>query len=268
MIITSKQNQTIKDLIALRKRREREQAGVTLVDGFDELACALECGVAVNHLYYCPELMSGEAHTIMLHKLLVGGSVPATELARPAFERVAYREGADGWLAVVSAIKTGLSQLKLKSAPLILVCESVEKPGNLGAMLRTADAAGADAVISVDAVTDWANPNIIRASKGAIFSVPVADTTQVELRAWLDDNDIAVIAATPDTEMTYTEPDLTKGVALFIGTEKYGLSDFWLAGADAKVRIPMVGKVNSLNAATSGALLLYEAVRQRAGIQV
>ena len=161
------------------------------------------------------------------------------------------------------AIKTGLAQLTLKPAPLLLVCESVEKPGNLGAMLRTADAAGADAVISVDSVTDWANPNIIRASKGAIFSVPVADASQAELHEWLKSNNIAVVASTPDAEMSYTKPDLTKGVALFIGTEKYGLSDFWLDRADAKVRIPMVGKVNSLNAATSGALLLYEAIRQR-----
>lgn len=262
MIITSKQNPTIKALGNLRRRREREQAGVTLVDGFEELGCALDAGVTMQHLYYCPELMGGADQTGRLQQLLDSG-VEATELSRPVFEKVAYREGADGWLAVVPAIKTGLDQLKLGKNPLLLVCETVEKPGNLGAMLRTADAAGADAVISLDGVTDWANPNIIRASKGAIFAVPVADTTRDEFAAWLTEHKIAVIASTPDTDIPYTKPDLTKGVALFVGSEKYGLSDYWLEHATTKVRIPMVGKVNSLNVATSGALLLYEAIRQR-----
>lgn len=246
----------------LRRRREREQAGVTLVDGYEEISCALDTGVTIEHLYYCPELMGGADHQSALQKLLVAGT-PATELTRAVFEKVAYREGADGWLAVVPAIKTGLAHLKLKKNPLLLVCESVEKPGNLGAMLRTADAAGADAVISLDGVTDWANPNIIRASKGAIFAMPVADTTRDEFYAWLTGQHIAIIASTPDTDMPYVKSNLTGAVALFVGSEKYGLTDFWLEHATAKVRIPMVGKVNSLNVATSGALLLYEAIRQR-----
>lgn len=262
MIITSKQNPAVKELGNLRRRREREQAGLTLVDGFEELSCALATGVLISHLYFCPELMGGAEHARKLQELLATG-LAATELSRPVFEKVAYREGADGWLAVVPALKTGLDQLKLTQNSLVLVCESVEKPGNLGAMLRTADAAGVDAVISVDGVTDWTNPNIIRASKGAVFAVPVADTTQAELHDWLQAKKLTVVASTPDTTVPYTKPDLTKGVALFVGSEKYGLSDFWLGHADAKVQIPMVGKVNSLNVATSAALLLYEAVRQR-----
>ena len=262
MIITSKQNPAVKALGNLRRRREREREGVTLVDGYEELTCALQSGVKIEHLYYCPELM-GAGQNAELTKIIEGGT-PATELSRDVFEKVAYREGADGWLAVVPAIKTGLGQVKVTAKPFILVCESVEKPGNLGAMLRTADAAGADAVISVDSVTDWANPNVIRASKGAVFTVPVADTTQAEFYEWLKANGITIIAATPDTDTVFTTPDLTGGVALFVGSEKYGLSDFWLQKADVKVRIPMVGKVNSLNVATSGALLLYEVVRQRA----
>ena len=262
MIITSKQNPTVKVLGNLRRRREREIAGVTLVDGFEELQCALSSGVELKHLYYCPELMGGPEHQVFLQKLLADNTA-ATELARDVFLKVAYREGADGWLAVVPALKTGLATLSLKSNPLLLVCEGVEKPGNLGAMLRTADAAGADAVISVASVTDWANPNVIRASKGAVFAVPVADCTAEELQAWLAQHRITIIAATPDTDTLYTQPDLTSGVALFVGSEKYGLSDVWLKAATTKVRIPMAGKVNSLNVATSGALLLYEAVRQR-----
>jgi len=263
MIITSKQNPTIKALGNLRRRRERERAGITIVDGFEELSCALDSGVQIEQLYYCPELMGGPAQETRLQELLVSG-VPATELARDVFEKVAYREGSDGWLATVPAIKTGLEQLQLSDNPLLLVCEAVEKPGNLGAMLRTADAVGADALISTESVTDWANPNVIRASKGAVFTVPVADTTNQVLYDWLKEHGIAIIASTPDTDVPFTKPDLAKPTALFVGTEKHGLTDFWLNKADCKVRIPMVGKVNSLNVATSGALLLYEAMRQRA----
>ncbi len=262
MIITSKQNPKVKALGSLRQRRNREQAGVTLVDGYEELSCALRCGVKIQQLYYCPELMGGAEQVARLQQLLQDG-VDATELSRPVFEKIAYREGADGWLAVVTAIKTDLKSIKPSEHLLLLVCESVEKPGNLGAMLRTADAAGADAVISVDSVTDWSNPNVVRASKGAVFSVPVADVAQTEFYAWLKDNDIAIVASTPDTDMPYTEPELTSGVALLVGSEKFGLSDFWLQHADYRVRIPMNGKIDSLNVATSGALLLYEAIRQR-----
>lgn len=166
---------------------------------------------------------------------------------------------------MVPALKTSLDRLTLAKKPLLLVCEAVEKPGNLGAMLRTADAAGVHAVITVDAVTDWGNPNVIRASKGAVFSVPVADTTRDELLEWLQKHDIKIVAATPDTEELFTNVDMIQPVALFVGAEKPGLSDFWLNKADVKVRIPMSGKVNSLNVATSAALLTYEAVRQRSG---
>lgn len=262
MTITSKQNPTVKALGNLRRRREREREGITIVDGFEELSCALDSGVALEHLYYCPELMGGQVQHDRLQELLASG-VPATEFTRDVFEKVAYREGSDGWLATVPAIKTGLDQLNLRDNPLLLVCEAVEKPGNLGAMLRTADAVGADALISTESVTDWANPNVIRASKGAVFTVPVADTTNQALYDWLTERGIAIIASTPDTDVSFTKPDLTKPTALFVGTEKHGLTDFWLQKADYKVRIPMVGKVNSLNVATSGALLLYEAMRQR-----
>lgn len=262
MIITSRQNQIVKTLSSLRRRRDREQARVALVDGFEELMCALESGVQIKELYYCPELMGGDDQRQKLQQLLQSG-VEATEFARPVFEKAAYREGADGWLAVVPAPKTDLAHTTLKEHPLLLVCESVEKPGNLGAMLRTADAAGADAVIAAAGVTDWANPNVIRASKGAVFSVPVADVPNQELLTWLQKHNIAIIAATPDAPQTYTASDLRQGAAIFVGSEKYGLSDFWLAHATEKVKIPMVGRVNSLNVATSGALLLYEAVRQR-----
>lgn len=262
MIITSKQNAKIKSLANLRRRREREREGLTLVDGFEELSCALDAGVVIRSLYYCPELMGGDDQRARLQELLQTG-VEAYELSRDVFEKAAYREGPDGWLAVVPAPKTGLDQLKLKQNPLLLIIEAVEKPGNIGAMLRTADAAGVDAVISVSSVTDWGNPNIIRASKGALFSVPVADAEPQQMIDWLRERSIAVIASTPDTTKLYTEPDLTGGVALTVGSEKYGHTKLWLDSATTKVRIPMFGKVNSLNVATSAALLVYESVRQR-----
>lgn len=262
MIISSKQNPKVKLLTGLRRKREREAAGLTLVDGFEELSCALDAGVPITTLYYCPELMGGAEQQARLKELLDSG-IGSFEMTRDVFEKVAYREGPDGWLAVVPAPKVGLEHLRLNEHPLILLFEAVEKPGNIGAMLRTADAAGVDAVISVSSVTDWGNPNIIRASKGALFAVPVAEGSPDEVREWLRSRAIAVVASTPDTDTSYTTPDLTKGVAVTVGSEKYGHTDFWLNNADVKVRIPMAGKVNSLNVATSAALLMYEAVRQR-----
>jgi TrmH family RNA methyltransferase len=262
MLITSKQNPRIKSLVSLRQRRERQLAGVTLVDGYEELLCALAAGITIRSLYYCQELMGGEDQLTKLQDLISSG-VEVHELTREVFEKAAYREGPDGWLAVVPSVATEIDKLPVKPNALILVCEAVEKPGNLGAMLRTADAAGVDAVIAVDSVTDWSNPNIVRASKGAVFTVPVADASRDELLAWLSKHRVTAIASTPDTTTEFTAVDMTGPVALLVGAEKPGLSAFWLSRSDIKVRIPMAGKVNSLNVATSAALLLYEAVRQR-----
>jgi TrmH family RNA methyltransferase len=144
-----------------------------------------------------------------------------------------------------------------------VLCEGVEKPGNLGAVLRTADAAGAQAVVAADPVTDWGNPNLVRASKGTVFSVPVASDPTSEVLRWLDAQGIALVATTPDTDLDYTEVDYTGPVAIAVGAEKYGLTDRVLEQAAYRVRIPMVGRANSLNVATSAAIVIYEAVRQR-----
>ena len=156
-----------------------------------------------------------------------------------------------------------LGDLDLPPDPLVLVCEGLEKPGNLGAVLRTADAAGVAAVVAADPVTDWGNPNVVRASKGTVFSVPVASATIEEVVVWLRRNGIRLIATTPDTDTAHTDVDYRGGVAIAVGTEKQGLTDAALTAADARVRIPMVGRVNSLNAATAAAVVVYEAVRQR-----
>ncbi len=263
LLITSPANPRLKALSALRRRRTREQEGRTLVEGYDELGLALDAGVVPSALFYCPELMGDQARADDLVGRVGRLGTELVQLSRAAFEKAAYREGPDGFLAVVATIERRCADLDVPADPLVLVCQGVEKPGNLGAMLRTADAAGVDAVVAADPVTDWGNPNTVRASKGTVFSVPVAsDSTQVTLD-WLRAHGIPLVAATPDTETEHTQVDYRGPVAVAVGTEKEGLTPEALEAADHRVRIPMVGRANSLNVATSAAIIVYEAVRQR-----
>lgn len=261
-MITSAQNPKIKRLVGLRKRRDRDEAGVMVVEGHDELMVGLQCGVRPLEVYYCPELMGGVVDQAMLEVCEESGA-QMYEVTREAFEKAAYREGPDGWLAMVPMVPTNLERIDPGERPLVLVCESIEKPGNLGAMLRTAAAAGADAVIATSAVTDWGNPNVVRASKGTIFTVPVADASHEELLTWLRERNIRLVAAALGGEQTMWEADLTGGVAIAVGSEHEGLSEQLLSAADERVEIPMMAGIDSLNAATSAALLMYEAYRQR-----
>ncbi len=271
LVITSAANPRLRSLLALRRRRVRETEGATLVEGHEELSLALAAGVVPSVVYVCPELFSpaGRAGSqdIGLQEDLVAElrhqRVQIIRLSRPAFEKVAYREGPDGMIAVVDNDTRGLADLRVGATDLILLCQGIEKPGNLGAMLRTADAAGADAVIAADPVTDWGNPNVVRASKGTVFAVPVASASTDETLTWLRDNDISLIVSTPDTHVDYTGVDYTGRVAIAVGAEKHGADDVLLAAAAERVRIPMAGRANSLNVAASAAILIYEAVRQR-----
>jgi RNA methyltransferase, TrmH family len=262
MKLTSSQNPKVKAVVALRRGRERREAGVMLVEGFEELSLAIESGVRPLELYYCPELMAGSGQMALLARSGVPPSAQF-EVSRPVFEKIAYREGADGWLAVAPAVATNLHELRVPPGSFFLVCEAVEKPGNLGAMLRTAEAAGVHGVIAVETVTDWGNPNIVRASKGALFSVPVAEASRAEALEWLKQHGIKLVAATPAAEEGYTQVDLTGPVAVAVGAEKPGLTGALMEAANQLVRIPMAGRVDSLNVATSAALLMYEVVRQR-----
>jgi RNA methyltransferase, TrmH family len=262
-MITSLQNERIKRLVHLRKRRDREEAGVMLVEGHAELAVAVSHGVRVQELYYCTELMSQEAVDSGLLQRIAAAGGELVELTAEVFAKAAYREGPDGWLAVVPAVATGLADVRLGSRPLVLVVETIEKPGNLGAMLRTALAVGANAVVSVAAATDWANPNVVRASKGAIFGVAVAEATPDELLAWLASHHIRLVAAVPRAGQTLWQANLTGGVAIAVGAEHAGLSGQLQMAAAELVEIPMQGDVDSLNASTAAAVLLYEALRQR-----
>ncbi|KGN37159.1 TrmH family RNA methyltransferase [Knoellia subterranea] len=261
--ITSPANPRLKQLVGLRRRRARDEAGVTVVEGFEELELVLDAGVRPRTLFYCPELMLDADAQMGVVEGARSAGVETVRVGRAAFEKVAYREGPDGFLALVPSVRAGLADLDLPEAPLLLVCEGLEKPGNLGAMLRTADAAGVDAVIAVDPVTDWGNPNVVRGSKGTVFSVAVASATLDETLQWLGENGIRLIATTPDTETLHTDADLTGGIAIAVGTEKFGLTDEALRAAEVRVRIPMHGQVNSLNASAAAAIVVYEAVRQR-----
>ena len=260
--VTSTSNPRLRGVLALRRRRVREQRGVTVVDGYEELSLALDAGVVPESVLHCPELMLDPAGQGALVERARALGATTMRLSRTAFEKVAYREGPDGFLAVVPVAGVALDDLLLPPDPLVLVCEGIEKPGNLGAMLRTADAAGVAAVVAADPETDWGNPNVVRSSKGTVFSVPVASATTEEVLGWLRRTGIRLVATTP-ASTSHTAVDYRGPVAVAIGTEKEGLSALALEAAEERVRIPMVGRVNSLNAAAAAAVVVYEAVRQR-----
>ncbi|OLT44528.1 rRNA methyltransferase [Serinicoccus sp. CNJ-927] len=262
LLITSPANARLKAVAGLRRRRVRDRERRTLVEGHDELSLALDAGVVPELLLLCPELAPPGAVAALTDRV-AGGPTEVVHATRAAFEKTAYREGPDGVLAVVQAAWGGPEDLTLPPDALVLVGEGIEKPGNLGAMLRTADAAGVDAVLAADPVTDWGNPNTVRASKGTVFSVPVAADGTTATLAWLEGQGIPVVAATPDADLAHTEVDYRGPVAIAVGTEQTGLTDEVLRRAAYRVRIPMVGRANSLNVATSAAILVYEAVRQR-----
>ncbi|WP_411283506.1 TrmH family RNA methyltransferase [Lapillicoccus sp.] len=271
LVITSPANPRLKALVALRRRRAREEAGATLIEGYEELSLALDAGVVPSTAYVCPELFSraglAGAQDIGVQedllRVLRGRGVEIVRLSRTAFEKVAYREGPDGLIAVADSVARDLADLTAGASDLVLVCQGVEKPGNLGAMLRTADAAGVDAVIAADPVTDWSNPNVVRASKGTVFALPVVSATTAQTLSWLREHDVALVVTTPETEVDYGDVDYTGLVAIAVGAEKHGADDLLLGAATHRVRIPMAGRANSLNVAASAAIVLYEAVRQR-----
>lgn len=212
-------------------------------------------------LYYCPALAGLAGSDLAGRARELGADV--VRLSRPVFEKVSYREGPDGWLALVPALETSLDHVVLGSQALVLACAGLEKPGNLGAILRTADAAGVAAVIAADPVTDWGNPNVVRASKGTVFSVPIASATTAEVLAWISAHGLQLVAATPDAKQLVTEADLTGPTVLAVGAEQAGLPADWLERADVRVRIPMLGRADSLNVSASAAIITFEAVRQR-----
>lgn len=260
--ITSLQNPRVKQLVKLRDRRPRDEAGVFLVEGYREIRRALEKGVALQELYFSPEWFLGENEPALIAQAQAAGAV-AIELTKDTFAKVAYRERPDGLLAVAPQWRRSLDDLTLPASPFILVVEAIEKPGNLGTILRSADAAGCDAVIVCDPVTDIFNPNVVRASTGVLFSVPLVVDESTRVHAWLKEKKIRTVATTPAAEVLYTDVSLSGPLAVIMGSEQYGLSDFWLKNSDQPIRIPMAGQADSLNVAMATIITLFEAVRQR-----
>lgn len=261
--ITSAQNPKIKHLLALQeKSRLRREEGLFVVEGRRELEHCLAAGFQLDTLFLCPEICPDFAAA----RSSAGKDRPARvfHLSKELYAKVAYREGTEGVIAEVRWKERSLDELLTgKDSPLIMVMERVEKPGNLGAVLRSADAAGADGVILCDPLTDLYNPNLIRASIGAIFTVPVVACTSAEAIAWLKANNIRILTAQLQDSAPYYDVDMTCGTALVMGTEATGLTDAWRQAADAHILIPMLGRLDSLNVSVSAAILLYEAVRQR-----
>ena len=267
--LTSPQNPRIKQLLRLQqKSAERRALGLTLVEGLRELTIGVEAGVAVAAVYSCPEL-AGAAGAQALQLLLEAQS-PAPEwfeVSRPVFEKVAYREGSDGLLAVLRTPARTLSDLQLPENPLVIVLEAVEKPGNLGAVLRTADAAPVDAVLIGDPRTDLFNPNAIRASIGCVFTVPTVAAPVADILAFLREKGIRTYAAAlAPGARAYTECDFRNPTALVMGTEADGLTPQLRAACDETIIIPMMGRIDSLNVSVATAVLTFEAVRQRGAV--
>ena len=265
--IDSASNPRIKAALRLRERSGREAAGLSLVDGGREALRALEHGAIVETAFVCRERIATRDAKRVVEKLEqdfgpYGASIELAELGDRAFDRLAYGDRADGVILVIRVPNRTLHDLELPAEPLIVVTEDVEKPGNLGAILRSADGVGADAVIAVGG-TDLYNPNVIRASIGTVFTVPVVAAPAPEAAAWLGGLGIRIVSAIVDAPRLHVDADLTGPLAIVLGSEATGLSDAWRGAGVEGVRLPMAGVADSLNVAAAGAVLLYEAWRQR-----
>ena len=272
--ITSAQNPKIRNLLLLQeKSKARKEQGLFVVEGRRELEHCIEAGFDIHTVFVCPEVASslyGDAASSLRTAGLLGtsatpacGSANVIEVPLALYEKIAVRGSTEGIVAEVRVKERRLGELELPDNPLIVVLESVEKPGNLGAVLRSADAAGADAVIVCDPLTDLWNPNLIRASIGAVFTVPTIAAPSAEVIPWLKARGIRILTAQLQDSEWYYETPMTGPTALVMGTESTGLTQAWRIAADAHIRIPMLGRLDSLNVSVSAAILLFEAVRQR-----
>ncbi len=261
--ITSLANPKVKHAVRLRQRSHRDEAGQMLVEGYRECLRALDNGYQPQMLFFCEELYLKNLNEPAIVRRCAELGAELYACSAPVFEKLAYRERPEGLLIVGPQLTRRLADLRLPEHALVVVAESIEKPGNLGTILRSADAAGVHAVIVCDRCTDIHNPNVVRASTGTLFSVPVVEAESDEALAFLRQRGFRILAATPHTEHLHCDVPLTGNVALAVGTEQYGLTDKWMSAADLRVRIPMFGLADSLNVAAATTILLFEAVRQR-----
>jgi TrmH family RNA methyltransferase len=261
-ILSSLANPRVKAVAALRDRRERDRTGMTIVDGAREVRRAIDAGADIAEVYVCEALLAGPDARAALDRLRAG-DVPIQPTSEAVLARLAFGERSEGLVAIVRIPSMTLEDLALPVGPLVAVIEGVEKPGNVGAVLRSADGAGVSAVIAASPRTDLFNPNAIRASAGTMFTVPVAAAPSADVLAWLRATGLRIVAARVEAETLYTEVDLTGPLAIVLGAEAGGLGDAWAADDIVSVRLPMLGIADSLNVSVSAAILFYEARRQR-----
>ncbi|MDY6800791.1 MAG: RNA methyltransferase [Bacteroidota bacterium] len=257
--ITSTQNPKIKNILKLQqKSSERKKQNLIVIEGLREIELARQSGMQLKNIYYCSKIISEDEIEKRFHSI---SSI--FEISIDIYKKLAYRGSTEGLIALAEPRYLHLSELKLQKNPLIIVLESVEKPGNLGAILRTADAAKVDAVIISDSLTDIYNPNVIRSSIGCVFTNQVVTCTSDEAIAWLKEKEIKSYAASLTATNKYHQKNFTKPTAFVMGTEAGGLTQKWLKNTDEQIIIPMSGKIDSLNVSTSTAILVFEAMRQR-----
>lgn len=260
--ITSLQNPRVKNLVKLRDRGPRDDQGVFVVEGYRAISRALERKVALRELYFCRDWFLGSNEDALLEQARAAGT-ELIELGKNALAKAAYRDRPEGLLAVAQQWRIKPDDLILADEPFLLVVEAIEKPGNLGTILRSADAAGVHAVIVCDPVTDLFNPNVVRSSTGVLFSVPVAMATTSEVISFLKTRGVRMVATTPAASLLYSACNLTGPLAIIMGSEQFGISTPWLDACDEQVRIPMAGQADSLNVAMATIVTLFESVRQR-----
>ena len=266
-MITSLQNLHVKNAVRLRDRRHREKQGRIVIDGARELARAIAAGVRLVEVFVCERLCeSDDARRVL--GLLPGCGANVLDVTEPVFEKLAFGDRAEGVLGVAETPAASLDGIKPPENPLVAVLEGVEKPGNVGAVLRSGDGAGVSALIVADGRTDLYNPNAIRASLGTIFTLPVAAATTAETLVWLRRRRLAIFAARVDGAVAYTEVDFRRPAAIVLGSEAAGLSAAWTGGDVTPIRLPMLGTADSLNVSAAAAVLFYEALRQRSGFRV
>lgn len=262
--ITSAQNPKIRALLELQeKSKARRREGLFVVEGRRELLHCIGAGYIPHTVFVCRDILPEDDFRNIADAVEKYGGCGFVEIPVQLYDKVAYRGGTEGVIAEMQCRSMSLDNLGLRENPLVVVLESVEKPGNLGAVLRSADAAGIDAVIVCDPLTDMYNPNLIRSSIGAIFTVPVAAASSEETIKWLKDKNIKIYTAQLQDSEWYYDTDMKGGTAIVMGTEATGLTDVWRKAADAHIKIPMLGRLDSLNVSVSAAILMYEAVRQR-----
>jgi TrmH family RNA methyltransferase len=265
-VITSLQNPKVKKAFKLTDRKERNTTGLFLIEGYRELKRAADSHITFQTLFICPQLFLGTNENALIDKIRNQG-IEVIVCSEQVFQKLSYRDRPDGMLAIAvqmqQSLKDLMAKLSSKEDAFLIIAEAIEKPGNLGTILRSADAAGVDGVIVCDRCTDIYNPNVVRASVGTLFTIPVVEASSLDTLRFLQEQKIKVVAATPSAEQTFTAAHLTGGIAIAVGTEQLGLSEIWMEAADLKVRIPMYGVADSLNVATATTLLMYEAMRQR-----